>query len=59
MTAEKLAEQINSLVGLISFEYKGKGCGIDPITHSKIDIWYGDNGETVDSVEKALQIRIF
>jgi len=59
MKATALRNKIASLATHILFDYNGKSCGIDPISASHIDIWYGDSAMTANSVEEAMQTPLF
>ena len=59
MKADTLKKRIDSLATHILFDYNNKPCGIDPITRSQIDIWYGDAVITANSVDEAMQTPLF
>ena len=59
MTLKELTEIINIGASHILFEYNGEQCGIDPISKSHYDVWYGENDTTVKSVEEVLSTPLF
>ena len=59
MTIEDLQERIGELASHILFTYNGIDCGIDPISAHAIDMWYGDDGGTYDSLDAAMRVPIF
>ena len=59
MTASDLKDEIEKMCSHILFDYKGKNCGIDPITKNIIAIWFGGEYTTVRSIDEAMQIKIF
>ena len=59
MTASALKKQISKMYSHILFEYKGKNCGIDPITKDKIAMWFGGEYLTTHSADEAMQIKLF
>lgn len=59
MKTTALKNRIALLETHILFDYNGKSCGIDPITLNQIDLWYGDNAVTVNSVDNAMQTPLF
>ena len=59
MTASNLKSRINELCTDITFKLNGKSCGIDPITHSHFDMWYGDKNYTANSIDEVMDIKFF
>ncbi len=59
MTATELRKQVESLISHVLFAYNGKPCGIDPISHQQIDVWYGDAVFTAKSVDEAMNSPFF
>lgn len=55
MTAEQVKNRINEFACCFQFEYKGKSGGVDPFNRNHFDIFYGDELETVDSIEKVME----
>lgn len=59
MAIAKIKDYLSNLTSHITFTYKGKPCGIDPLSIDNYVIWYGEEGTTVNSVEEALSVRLF
>lgn len=59
MKLDDLRKQIDSLITHILFDYNGKPCGIDPINHNNIDMWYGGNDYCAKSVDDAMEYPLF
>lgn len=59
MTAVTIKSRIENLLACITFDYNGKGCGIDPITRSQFDMWYGDEDYTAKSIDEVMSIKLF
>ena len=59
MNAKQLRDRIDSLISHILFDYNGKPCGIDPLSRTEIDIWYGDEGATLSSVDEVMSAPFF
>ena len=54
-----LKKRIESLTGVIEFDYNGTPCGIDPINHSHYDMWYGDVSITAKSIDEVMTMNLF
>lgn len=59
MTIDDLKKHIESLVGVVEFEYNGITCGIDPINRSHYDIWYGEEYLKAKSIDEVMSAKIF
>lgn len=59
MDKNLLREQIDSLVSAVTFEYKGKRCGVDPLSHHHYDVWYGAKCETMTSIDQVMDEPFF
>lgn len=59
MTASALKKQISKMYSHTLFEYKGKNCGIDPITKDETAMWFGGEHLTIHSADEAMQIKLF
>lgn len=55
MTVQQVRDRINEIVTCFEFEYKGKRGGVDPFSKNNFDIFYGDELETVDSIDKVME----
>lgn len=59
MTAEDIREHLGNLIGVITFEYNGKNCGIDPLSLNKFVMWYGDDETVAESVDEVMSTGFF
>lgn len=55
MTAKQIKDRINEFCCCFEFEYKGKRGGVDPISRERFEVFYGGEGETVDSIDKVMK----
>ena len=56
---QELYDYINGIISHVLFEYKEKECGIDPLSHTEFDVWYGEKEETMSSVEAVFNTPFF
>ncbi len=59
ITFQELYDYINGIVSHVLFEYKKKECGIDPLSHTEFDVWYGEKEEIMPSVESVFSTPFF
>ena len=59
MTISKTIEHLSVLTSHITFKYKGKDCGIDPLSHNRFDMWYGHANITAKSVDEVFNVKFF
>ena len=59
MTKKELYDYIDSLAGDIDFEYQGVHGAVCPFSSTEIAVSYGDEAETYDSIESALDSKMF
>lgn len=59
MIAEQLKERIETMCSHITFDYRGKSCGVDPLSRTHYDMWYGDDTITVGSISEVMQAPFF
>lgn len=59
MKLDDFEKRIESLAGVIEFEYNGTPCGIDPINHSEYDMWYGNTSIVAKSIDDVMSQKIF
>lgn len=43
----------------MTFIYNGKDCGIDPMSITEFDMWYGEDFITVNSIDKVMNTALF
>lgn len=59
MTATKLKERIDEICTHVTFELNGRSCGIDPISHSHYDMWYGDVQYIAHNINDVMEVKLF
>lgn len=59
MTAIELKKRISELVTHVTFEYRGKQCGVDPLSATDIEMWYGDEEVTAKSIDEVMSVSFF
>ena len=59
MKINELKDRIAEIVTQITFTYNGKSCGVDPMSSTEIDMWYGDDFVTVGSIEEVMNTKLF
>lgn len=61
MTINKIKQTIEEMVGAVTFIYKNKMCGIDPIIQDgQYDMWYGEDIEyNAKTVKDVMNVPIF
>ena len=59
MTEDELRDRIENIITAATFVYKGRNCGIDPISREEIYVWYGNDSQTAESPEEALNMKLF
>ena len=59
MKVEQIKDRINELCSVVTFDYNGKCCGVDPFSHDNFDMWYGDKAKTVTSIYEVMNDKFF
>ena len=59
MKLDDLKKHIESLIGVVEFEYNGTPCGIDPLSRSHYDMWYGEEYLMAKSIDEVMSAKIF
>jgi hypothetical protein len=59
MKINELKDRIAEIVTQITFTYNGKSCGVDPMSSTEFDMWYGDDFVTVGSIEEVMNTKLF
>ena len=59
MIIEDTKQCLRELRTHILFDYNGIQCGIDPISHSRFDMWYGDKDCTVNNIDDVMNKPFF
>ena len=59
MKINEIIDRIAEIVTQITFIYNGKSCGVDPMSSTEFDMWYGDDFVTVGSIEEVMNTKLF
>ena len=59
MKINELKDRIAEIVTQITFTYNGKSCGVDQMSSTEFDMWYGDDFVTVGSIEEVMNTKLF
>ena len=60
MNLEEIRNAIYSLVSFFGFNYNQKNCGVDPISHTQYEMWYGEEKTyTAKSIDDVLSVPLF
>ena len=59
MTFLEAKNYLAELTSHITFNYKGKLCGIDPLSRTEFDMWYGSEEITVNSIDEVTTVKFF
>lgn len=59
MMDEKIKNRLKELCSHMTFEYNGKDCGVDPISHTEFAIWCGDEDTTAKSIDEVMTTPFF
>lgn len=59
MIIDDIKQCLKELRTHILFDYDGKQCGIDPISHSHFEMWCGDKDCTVNNIEGVMNEPFF
>lgn len=54
MSAEKIKARLDEMASHITFEYNGKACGVDPLSRTHYEMWYGDMGMVAKSLDEVM-----
>lgn len=56
---QRVYAYVDGIVSHVLFSYNGKDCGIDPLSRTEIDVWYGEKCETMDGVGDVFNAPFF
>lgn len=59
MKINEIRDRIAEIVTQITFTYNGKNCGVDPMSSTEFDMWYGDELLTASSIEEVMSTKLF
>lgn len=59
MTIKDAKDYLLSLTSHITFVYNGTPCGVDPLSRTKFNLWYGIETLTVTSVDAVMTTKLF
>lgn len=52
-------DRLSDLESHFLFRYKGKNCGVDPISRDKYNLWFGENCQSVGSVSEVFTLQFW
>ena len=59
MKIDEIRDRIAEIVTQITFNYNVKNCGVDPMSSTEFDMWYGDELLTASSIEEVMSTKLF
>ncbi len=59
MNAKKIKDYLETLASHITFDYNGKSCGVDPLSRTHYEIWYGEDDMVAKSLDEVMTIPFF
>ncbi len=59
MTISEVKNFLDHLTGHIMFAYNGYACGVDALSKTSFDMWYGSNVCNAKSVDEVLHVKFF
>lgn len=59
MTDFNVKKYLGGLTSYLMFEYNGYYCGIDPLSHDKFYMWYGNKTMIAHSIEEVMETKFF
>lgn len=59
MNTMEVKEYIENLTSHVLFDYNGHSCGVDPLSLTSFDLWYGEKTLNVDSIDKVMNTKFF
>ena len=60
MNLEEIRSAIDSLVSFFGFKYNQINCGVDPISNTQYEMWYGEEKTyTAKSIDDVLSVPLF
>lgn len=59
MTADKIKNRLSEMCTHMTFSFAGKDCGVDPLSHSHFDMWFGDDTLSANSIDEVMSAPLF
>ncbi|MEY8428821.1 hypothetical protein AALA00_14160 [Lachnospiraceae bacterium 46-15] len=59
MKALDIKKYLDEVFSHFLFEYNGENCGVDPISRTHFDMWYGDKEMTAESIDEVMEVPFF
>lgn len=59
MTAQTIKNRIIEMCSHFTFDYNGKSCGVDPLSHTHFEMWCGDNTYIATNINEVMSIPFF
>ena len=57
--AEKIKNRIDEMAGAFLFTYNGRNCGVDPISRTHFEMWYGEEDMIAKSIDEVMTAPLF
>lgn len=60
ITAKRIKDRINEICTALEFDYKGLHSGVDPLSKTHFDMWYGEDIiYTATSIDEVMSVKLF
>lgn len=59
VSADDIKKRISEIASHFTFEFKELRCGIDPLSPTDFDMWCGDDGCKVNSIDEVMTTPFF
>jgi hypothetical protein len=59
MKAKQIEERLAEMASHFTFDYNGKTCGVDPLSRTRYEMWYGDTDMTASSLDEVMTTPFF
>lgn len=59
LQAAEIKERIDEMAGAFLFTYNGRNCGVDPISHTHFEMWYGEDDMVAKSIDEVMTAPLF
>ncbi len=56
---QEIYDYLKKLSCHVLFVYNGKNCGIDPLSHTEFDVWYGEKSGTFTAIDDVFNNPFF
>ncbi|MGI6270110.1 MAG: hypothetical protein ACOYKJ_06215 [Candidatus Howiella sp.] len=59
MNTKQIRDRLDSLISFFGFDYNGKACGVDPISHTHFEMWCGNDYLVAKSIDEVMSVSLF